>query len=75
MSLYVCTRCGNVDNTAVAGGAVADAARLAGEPPLCTRCATGAWHGESPERPHDPATDGPVLAHQLISPVETPCAA
>jgi len=48
--LFVCARCGHVDNTALGhywdlrgpGGVAAE--------PLCTQCRTGAWHGRFPRR-------------------------
>jgi hypothetical protein len=47
MSLYECTRCHAVENTGAAGYY---ARKLEGEPPLCSECATGEWHGLFPKR-------------------------
>ena len=43
MSLFKCSRCGCVDNTAL--GAYWHRPK----DPLCAECATGAWHGEFPK--------------------------
>lgn len=62
MSLFVCANrdCLTVDNTALAptywrrelddGGAK--------EPPLCTACSEGKWHGKFPQRRYNAERDG-----------------
>ncbi len=47
MGLYRCTKCGCVENTALGHF---HAAKLDGEPVLCSECHTGTWHGEFPKR-------------------------
>lgn len=42
MSLFKCSKCGTVDNTAI--GDFWDC-----EKPLCTECARGKWHGIFPK--------------------------
>jgi hypothetical protein len=59
MSLFACTRCGGVDNTALAPGYWTGAR-------LCTACATGLWHGMFPRRRYTPATDGPLGPGRIL---------
>lgn len=47
MSIYVCEKCGTIDNTAV-GGYWKNGRNH--EPKQCSECNTGKWHGEFPKR-------------------------
>lgn len=48
MSLFACTRCNAVENTAVTLGYWSNL--MDGEPVLCSECADGKWHGLFPKR-------------------------
>jgi hypothetical protein len=43
MSLYQCTRCGCCENTALGFYHMAN---YKSNPPLCSECKTGEWHGK-----------------------------
>lgn len=43
MSVYICEKCGCIENTAL-GGYWRNVANK--EPPMCSECNTGKWHGE-----------------------------
>nr|DAS42831.1 MAG TPA: Rubredoxin evolution, hydrogenase, nickel, energy.86A [Caudoviricetes sp.] len=43
MSVYICEKCGTIDNTAI-GGYWKNC--LNDEPKMCSECNTGKWHGE-----------------------------
>jgi hypothetical protein len=80
MSLFVCTRCNGVDNTALAPRYWPDAAARARgrqDELLCTLCKTGEWHGRFPQRQYDRQVDGRLGAgRRIISPEmrqEPPC--
>lgn len=47
MSVYICEKCGAIENTAL-GGYWHNA--LNHEPKQCSECNTGAWHNEFPKR-------------------------
>ena len=47
MSLYACSRCGALENTALGDYWWQ---RHEGNPALCSECETGAWHGEFEKR-------------------------
>lgn len=74
MSLYVCTRCESIDNTARAPNywMIITTYELEGETGdvLCTACLTGRWHGEFPQRRYDPDTDGPIGPGRCLMPRE-----
>lgn len=48
MSLFLCSRCGTVENTGATSGYWAN--RGDGKPVLCSECADGKWHGLFPKR-------------------------
>jgi hypothetical protein len=53
MSLYRCTKCDVIENTALGGYWEQQInAHEAGEPlkPVCSQCFTGTWHGQFPRR-------------------------
>ena len=47
MSVYICEKCGTIDNTAL-GGYWKNALRK--EPKMCSKCNNGTWHNEFPEQ-------------------------
>ena len=47
MSVYICEKCGTIDNTAL-GGYWRNALRH--EPKQCSECNTGTWHNEFPKK-------------------------
>lgn len=47
MSIYICEKCGAIDNTAL-GGYWHNCRK--NEPKMCSECNTGKWHGEFPKR-------------------------
>lgn len=47
MSIYICEKCGTLENTAL-GGYWRNALRK--EPPMCSECNTGKWHNEFPKQ-------------------------
>lgn len=51
MSLYLCSECGVIENTAV-GGYHGNMVRRV--PVLCSLCNTGEWHGLFPREQYDP---------------------
>ena len=48
MPLFICSKCGCVDNSALAHAWTEWSKNL---PPLCTECKTGTWHGEWEKSP------------------------
>lgn len=53
MSLYRCTRCDAIENTATGGYWEQEMAAYQREEkvaPLCSECFTGKWHGQFPKR-------------------------
>jgi hypothetical protein len=52
MSLYVCSTCSAVDNTAT--GPYWQTQPI----PLCAECHTGEWHGKFPRQQYQPETHG-----------------
>ncbi len=50
MSLFACSECGIVENTATGNYWVP---RGEGQPPKCSQCATGKWHDLFPRRTPD----------------------
>ena len=46
MSIYICEKCGSIDNTSL-GGYWKNALR--NQPKMCSECNTGKWHGEFPK--------------------------
>ena len=46
MSVYICEKCGAIDNTAI-GGYWRNCIRK--EPKMCSECNFGKWHGEFPK--------------------------
>lgn len=62
--MFVCAKCGTVDNTALAGHAkqIAD-----GRVPLCTLCQGRPWHRQFPVRQYDPYTDGLMREDRTIT--------
>lgn len=61
MSLFVCSRCNCVENTALGEFWCAETAR-------CSACASGTWHGRFPRKMYDPDTHGPMRADRVIVP-------
>lgn len=49
VSLFECTRCHAVENTALAAGGYW-LNRCDGKPVLCSECVTGTWHGQFPKK-------------------------
>ena len=49
MSLFECTRCHAVENTALAGAGYW-LNKVDGKPVLCSECVTGTWHGQFPKQ-------------------------
>ena len=47
MPLFICDKCGCVDNTAMSGNNFYD---FEDETQLCTECYSGEWHNEFPKR-------------------------
>lgn len=47
MSTFLCSRCGAVENTATSDYWVQ---LLEKEPPLCSKCSSGVWHGRFERR-------------------------
>lgn len=47
MSIYVCEKCGAIENTSL-GGYWKNI--LDNEIPMCSECNTGEWHGEFPKK-------------------------
>lgn len=47
MSLYECSKCHAVENTATGDY---HGAKMDGRPVQCSECATGKWHGAFPKR-------------------------
>lgn len=47
MSVYICEKCGCIDNTAL-GGYWKNVLRK--EPKMCSECNTGKWHNEFPKQ-------------------------
>lgn len=47
MSIYICEKCGTVDNTAI-GGYWSNVSEK--EDPKCSECNTGKWHGQFPKK-------------------------
>ena len=52
MSLYLCSECGVIENTAL-GAYYGN--RIRKEPVLCSLCGKGEWHGRFPRQQYDPA--------------------
>lgn len=52
MSLFLCSKCGCVENTALSKGVDGFWSRkvLKKLPPLCSECANGVWHGQFPKK-------------------------
>ena len=47
MSVYICEKCGCIDNITL-GGYYKNALRK--EPKMCSECNTGVWHNEFPKK-------------------------
>ena len=47
MSIYICEKCGCIENTAL-GGYWKNARNK--EPKMCSECNTGVWHNEFPKK-------------------------
>ena len=47
MSIYICEKCGTIDNTAVSGYWINCRNN---EPKMCTECNTGKWHNKFPKK-------------------------
>lgn len=47
MSIYICEKCGTIENTAL-GGYWKNC--LNKEPKMCSECNDGKWHGEFPKK-------------------------
>ena len=47
MSVYICEKCGCIENTSL-GGYWKNALRK--EPKMCSECNTGVWHNEFPKK-------------------------
>ena len=50
MPLFVCSKCGCVENTACSGY---HWKKAEGKELTCSECDTGKWHGEFPKRKHN----------------------
>ncbi len=50
MSLFACTKCSAVENTACTSGYHGHKCRAEPIPVLCSECADGKWHGLFPKR-------------------------
>lgn len=50
MPLFMCRKCGSIDNSALAGGYWYARAYNKPEQMVCTECGTGLWHGQFPKK-------------------------
>lgn len=50
MPLFMCRKCGCIDNTATAGGYWYARAYNKPEDMVCSECGQGEWHGQFPKR-------------------------
>lgn len=58
MSLFVCSKCNHLDNTALSPNYWGRC--LDGKPGRCTRCITRKWHGRFPRTKYNAELHGPA---------------
>ena len=66
MSLFVCTTCQHIENTALGRYWP----RLATGNPECSQCVTGTWHGLFPRERYDEERHGPIGEDMIVQPPE-----